>query len=369
MSGCVSGPKSTETAALPDVLELQIFNGSTGESVPWEAMMQDLQEADVVIIGELHGHRVGLHAAATIWDEVAAEHETAALSMEFFERDEQLGLDDYLADVTDQEAFRTATHRSAGNYPSGHERMIEKAKELRRTVIAANSPRRYNRIANQKGYDSLLNLSEEQRRLFVIPDTLPEGRYHDEFFKIMGGMFSIHGDPPTASETPAMPEPQGKETPEADEPVADVELPTTRPDTATTKPQDGPTSQPSEATQGDDSRPGEAVESEDESDNEMPALTPEQEKTIADMFRSQCMWDATMTDSIIKAADAGHTPVVHVVGQFHVNFGGGIPIRLKSRAPDLRQVTVCVSAEWSDTLTNDDKGKADYVIYVGPDEE
>lgn len=371
LTGCATSPASTKTAPLPEVGTLLIFNGETGDQVAWESMMEDVNASDLVVIGELHGHPVGLHAAATIWDELAANHESAALSMEFFERDEQVGLDDYINGVLDTEKFRKATRRSGGNYPPGHERMIETARELGRTVVAANSPRRYNSLANQEGYDRLRGLSAEQQRLFVIPDSLPEGRYRDEFYEIMSGMFAIHGDPPPAAEDDAAEE---ADTGDADDEAEMIEeevpqeQPATQPDAATTQP-DVPTSQQADEEAEDALSDDEDRDADDEDEEEEELiLTPEQEESIASMFRSQCMWDSTMTDSVLKAADAGHRPVVHVVGQFHVNFGGGIPIRLAALAPELRMITICVSSEWSDSLTEDDEGKADYVIYVGPAE-
>ena len=57
---------------------------------------------DVVIIGEMHGHGRGLAVAAALWDDLLARGTgNPALSMEFFERDHQVHIDDYLADLAE----------------------------------------------------------------------------------------------------------------------------------------------------------------------------------------------------------------------------------------------------------------------------
>ncbi len=150
-------------------------------------MLAEMSDADVIVIGETHGHELGLSAAAALWDDVLAANPDSTLAMEFFERDQQIALDDYLAGVTDEEAFRQAARRTDGNYPPGHHRMIESAREAGRPVVAANAPRRYVRMTTPEGYERLHALSNEQRRLFNPPVRLTEGRYRDDFFSLMSG--------------------------------------------------------------------------------------------------------------------------------------------------------------------------------------
>ncbi|MFG0260198.1 MAG: ChaN family lipoprotein, partial [Phycisphaerales bacterium JB041] len=151
----------------------------------WNDMLAGLGDAEIIVIGETHGHPLGLSAAAALWDDVLETRPQAALAMEFFERDHQVALDDYLAGVTDEEAFLDAAGRSPGNYPDGHRRMVEAAREAGRPVIAANAPRRYVRMTTPSGYERLATLSDAQRRMFETPSQLVEGRYRDEFFGLM----------------------------------------------------------------------------------------------------------------------------------------------------------------------------------------
>jgi uncharacterized iron-regulated protein len=274
-----------------DVHALRLFNGMSGAAMSWDDLVRAASESDIVLIGEVHGHPVGLSAAAELFEQVAAGAATAALSLEFFERDEQVAMDDYLTGVVKKEEdFLVASGRSPGNYPAGHRAMVEAAKANGQPVVAANAPRRYVTTARTDGFDALRGLNEDQRRLFVIPETLTEGRYREKFFEMM----EDHSDPANP-----------------DAPPVDGE----------------------------------------------------------GYFRSQCMWDATMADSILRTLASGRRPVVHVVGQFHCDFSGGTVSRIAEQRSDVLVWTISMVTEWSQTLREEDQGRADCVIYVGPRNE
>ncbi len=274
---------------VPD-LPVSIFAGDGG-SASYLEVLDACARADVVIVGETHGHEAGLALAAELFEDLLQGSQRAALSMEFYERDQQVALDDYLKGVTDREQFEEAARRREGNDPAGHRRMIEAAREAGVAVIAANAPRRYVSLARQEGYGRLRTLTPEQQRLFVIPWRMPEGRYREDFFALMGGMFAdgSHGD--------------------SDVPV---------------------------------------------------------EERVEAIFRSQSLWDATMADSIARALGA-HRPIVHVVGRFHSDFGGGTVQLLQDLAPHARIVTLSMidsGEEAVASLREEDIGRADFVIYA-----
>lgn len=161
-----------------------IFRGN-GEATTLDAVAEEAARVDAVLVGENHGHPLGLQTAADLWARILDRAPHAALALEFIERDEQAALDDYLAGVTDEAAFKKASGRTDGNYPPGHRAMVEAAKAKNLPVIAANAPRRYVRLARSEGFDRLRSLSPEQGRLFRIPDVLPTGAYRGEFDKVM----------------------------------------------------------------------------------------------------------------------------------------------------------------------------------------
>ena len=277
-----------ERLAEVNVNSLHLFNGLNGSAMKWDDLVRAASEADIVLIGEVHGHPIGLAAAARLWEQVASGVPTAALSLEFFERDQQVALDDYLTGVTKAEGdFLLASGRSRGNYPPGHRAMVEAAKANGQPIVAPNAPRRYVTLGRTDGFEALGRLNEEQRRLFIIPESLTEGRYREKFFEIM----EEHVDPANP-----------------DAPPVDGE----------------------------------------------------------GFYRAQNIWDATMADSILRAAAAGRRPVVHVVGQIHCDYSGGTVSRIAEQRSDVLVWTISMVTEWAQTLREEDRGRADCVIYVGP---
>jgi len=189
LGACAGTPKRPAAAAPVDPRHaVALYRGDTGQRADWEELVSAAANADAVMIGETHGHALGLAFAAALWEGVLARTDRAALSLEFIERDSQVHVDDYLAGLVDEEQFRKASGRTPGNYPDGHREMVEAAKRAGRPVIASNAPRRYVRLARTSGYERLASLTPEQRRLYVIPAEMPSGRYREEFFKLMSGI-------------------------------------------------------------------------------------------------------------------------------------------------------------------------------------
>jgi uncharacterized iron-regulated protein len=149
-------------------------------------MLARAREADVVLIGEIHGHPQGLTFAAELYESLLAGGARAPLSMEFLERDVQPSVDAFLAGEIDETTFRTRA-RQGGAYALGHGRMIRDARDAKLPVIAANAPRAYAKRARVDGYDVLRKLPEAERVLFAIPEVLPSGSYATTFRAMMGG--------------------------------------------------------------------------------------------------------------------------------------------------------------------------------------
>jgi uncharacterized iron-regulated protein len=101
-------------------------------------------------------------------------------------------------------------------------------------------------------------------------------------------------------------------------------------------------------------------------DKAHPAMSPQ---AIEGMFRSQSMWDWAMADSVADALQAGERPVVLVVGRFHVDFDGGTVQALRKLRPGASVVSVSFVDQWSPVLRSEDRDRATYVVYVGPQPE
>jgi uncharacterized iron-regulated protein len=290
---------------------LVVADGRTGERMTWQQFVRRAGGADAILIGEVHGHPMGLRTAAVLLEDVLEQQDTGrgALALEFFERDQQVHIDDYLADITDGEAFRENADLSASSYPPGHARMLEAAKQRGLPVVAANAPRRYVRLARTDGYDRLRALTNPvQTALFTVPAQLDDGAYRDRFFELMSGMFASHS-----------------------------------------------------AGAGADGEP-------EKTEEELEAERRKMEEQVEAFFRAQQVWDATMAQSVARLLQRGRRPVILVIGQFHTDYEGGTLTRLRELAPNRLVYTVSMVAEEPPTdgvLRDDDLNRADAVVYVG----
>jgi len=63
------------------------------------------------------------------------------------------------------------------------------------------------------------------------------------------------------------------------------------------------------------------------------------------MFRGQQTWDATMAESVARAKPSADKKVVLTVGDFHVEYDGGIVQELRKRDPGVRILVVSIRRE------------------------
>ena len=288
LCGACAAPTAQPTLEL-DPRAVAAFDGHTGERLEWSTIVARASNAEAVLIGENHGHPLGLASAAALFEDLVAAQPRATLAMEFFERDEQSRLDDWLAGLSDDATFEARTQRSAGNYPPGHRAMLQTAKAEDRAVYAANAPRPYVRLARSQGYEALAQLTPEQQRLYLLPPRMVDGRYRESFDAFMAG----GADP--------------------------------------------------------------------KSDKVKPRLDS--------VFRSQSLWDWTMADCVVDAVRGAQTPLVLVVGRFHVDHEGGTVQAIEHLRPGTRTFVVSYVNQASDKLQDDDKQRGDVVLYCGPQPE
>lgn len=146
-----------------------------------------MADADVLFFGEEHNDSAGHYLEHRIFMTLHARYgNQVVLSMEMFETDGQLVLNEYLAGKIDETRF-SRDIRLWNNYKD-YRPMIEYAKQNTIPVIAANPPRRYVNLVTRRGMRSLDSLSKEAKK-FLPPlpyDTLM-GRYREKFMEIMKG--------------------------------------------------------------------------------------------------------------------------------------------------------------------------------------
>lgn len=91
------------------------------------------------------------------------------------------------------------------------------------------------------------------------------------------------------------------------------------------------------------------------------------EEAIRRTFSSQMVWDATMAASVANALERDDIDrVVHLVGRFHSDFEGGTIRELKRLRPGVRVLSITgVRTGDGLDLAEDDRGRADVVVYTG----
>jgi uncharacterized iron-regulated protein len=82
------------------------------------------------------------------------------------------------------------------------------------------------------------------------------------------------------------------------------------------------------------------------------------------LFRAHRVWDATMAESIVQAQAAGANKVLHLVGNFHSDFNGGLIQELRARDKDSRILVLSMRARRGSRMSKSDMGRADMVIYT-----
>ena len=145
---------------------LRVFATGAESETTFERMLDQLAEADFVLVGETHTDDQTHRLETAILEGLAARKKgKVVLSMEMFQRDVQATLDDYLAGKIDEAAFLEAS-RPWGNYRTGYRPMIESAKASGVPVVAANLPRSLQMKFAMKGKAAADGLSDEERGWF-----------------------------------------------------------------------------------------------------------------------------------------------------------------------------------------------------------
>lgn len=168
----------------------RIFDGQ-GNPSGLDKIIDSLSEIEVVFLGENHddatAHAIQFEIFKRAVEKYATQR-TVALSMEMFERDVQIVLDEYRRDLITEKKFLDDS-RPWGNYKTDYRPLIELAKAQKLDIIAANAPRRYVNMVSRSGRDALNQLSPDALKwLAPLPYGEPSKTYGDKFNALMGNM-------------------------------------------------------------------------------------------------------------------------------------------------------------------------------------
>ena len=265
---------------------------SKGRPVTLQAIVDSLERADVLFLGETHSDPVAhlleaelLRRAHERFGAAAGRGRAVALSLEMFERDVQTVLDEYLAGLITERHFLLSS-RPWRNYETDYRPLVEYARAHKLPVIAANAPARYVSRVSSRGPESLGALAPAAAKSWLPPLPFPpasEG-YAAKFNRFMRGDAAA-----TRTPTPATPQ----QTPAAQATAAPPHA-------------QGP-------------------------------------HGVAHLLAAQTLRDASMAYHIAEHLKRGRDPlVVQVNGTFHSEERMGVPEQLARYRPKARAVVVTI---------------------------
>lgn len=163
----------------------KIISGKTLKEVSIKDIVTEMKNYDVLFFGEEHNDSVAHYLQLEIFKELFSTYgDKATLSMEMFETDCQLVLDEYLKGLIREKNFIKEA-RAWSNYKN-YKPLVEFAKEKKLQVIAANAPSRYVNMASRKGLSSLQELSPAAKAFLPpLPYDTAKGVYYEKFTSLM----------------------------------------------------------------------------------------------------------------------------------------------------------------------------------------
>jgi uncharacterized iron-regulated protein len=272
--------------------EYRVFTGA-GDPTSIDDVIAEMGRRQVVFVGETHddptGHLLEAVLLRRAYDAYGAPEANdgaprpLVLSLEFFQRDVQPILDEYLAGLITEKSFRSDS-RPWPRYQTDYRPLIQFAKEHGLSVTAANAPRRYTTRVTLHGRESLNDLSPEAlRSLAPLPYGQPSPAYRNQWIQTIAEVMEQEGM------KCGLPIPE----PEAGDTVVRAPAP---------------------------------VGSHDNMGNQL---------------HSQVLWDATMAYSIAASlAERPDALVLHMVGGFHIERGTGTPEHLEAYRPGTSRMIV-----------------------------
>ena len=153
-----------------------------GNPATIDQIITAIGENEAIFLGEQHDDAVGHAVQMEIFKRAVAKYSAdrrIALSLEMFERDVQIVLNEYLSGLITEPQFMSSS-RPWGNYKTDYRPLIELAKEKKLPVIAANAPRRYVNMVSRGGRYALTGLTKEAKK-WIAP--LPYGEPSDAYAK------------------------------------------------------------------------------------------------------------------------------------------------------------------------------------------
>lgn len=156
--------------------------------INYSEIEQLFTNADVLILGEEHDDTEGHKEKANLYKYLAPGLKPS-LSLEMFETDQQIYLDEYSKGIIDEKQISKET-RVWNNLERDYLPLLQIAKSNFLPILASNAPRRLTRIAGRGGMEALRGLPNSSKEflppLYLIK-AFTQIEYENKFISIMGG--------------------------------------------------------------------------------------------------------------------------------------------------------------------------------------
>lgn len=181
---CTLVPLGGEEAALGEA-HYRIYSAISNRMVSVDDIVDASEPVEVIIFGEEHNDSVGHYLEYLLLRKLHERYaDDLVLSLEMFDRDIQVVLDEYLGGKIETRYFERDA-RIWANYKD-YRAMVEYAKEHAIPIIAANAPFRYIHLANERGQLYLETLSEVAKTAIApLPYDTIQGAYREKILNFM----------------------------------------------------------------------------------------------------------------------------------------------------------------------------------------
>ncbi len=142
------------------------FFDQNGNKLSFEDVLVLSEEASLVFFGELHNNSLAHWFQLQLLKGLQANYPDLVLAAEFFERDDQLNIEEWFAGKITEKNFE-AEAKLWNNYQTDYRPLMRYAKDKKVNFVASNVPRKYASLVSRGGLAGLDSLSGEAKKYFA----------------------------------------------------------------------------------------------------------------------------------------------------------------------------------------------------------
>ena len=191
LQACATAPSPDVRPGPGTFFDAQVRDHN-GRVVDLETLADALADADVIVVGEFHGHQGAHLLQARLQAALHHRNPDQVLALEAFNLDHQAPLERYLAGGLGEEEMMEDA-RAWDNYQAAYRPLVEYARRHDLPVVASNAPADVVRCVGRQGADYLAQLPQQQRRRLPEQPFPEVAGYRQRFMETMGG--NGHGQP------------------------------------------------------------------------------------------------------------------------------------------------------------------------------